>query len=125
MNKRLTRTVIMGFCLLAIFAFNGPVYADAELYTPPMTDPSLYVGHCNIVNVSDKTRTVTIEVRDGAGTGAGPTITSPMPPGSAMSIVIPNCTDGCYIYCKFSVQGNKHEYRAAICANNAGCLAAE
>jgi hypothetical protein len=127
MNKRLTVIVMKGFCLLAIFAFNGPVYADAELYTPPITDPHS-AGElitCSIVNVSDKSRTVTIEVRDG-GSGAASSTTNYIPPGGGMFLDFPGpCTNGCTIYCKFSVQGNKHEYRASICDDGVGCLAAE
>jgi hypothetical protein len=127
MNKRLTRIVMKGFCLLAIFAFNGPVYADAELYTPPITDPpnAGLDSTCSIVNVSDKSRTVTIEVREGGG-GAANSTTNYIPPGGGMFLDFPaSCTNGCTIYCKFSVQGNKHEYRASICDGNVGCLAAE
>ena len=126
MNKQLTRIVMKGFFLLAIFAFNGLVYA-AELYTPPLVDTtSSFLGmKCNIVNVSDKSRTVTIEVREG-GSGAAHSTTNYIPPGGGMFLNFPAaCTNGCTIYCKFSVQGNKHEYRASICDDGVGCLAAE
>jgi hypothetical protein len=120
------KIVMKFFFLLAIFAVTGPVYADAELYTPPIADPPNggLDASCSIVNVSDKARTVTIEAREGAAIGG--TTTSTMQSGAGMSLrfTLP-CTNGCNIYCKFSVQGNKHEYRASICDNNVGCLAAE
>jgi hypothetical protein len=120
------KIVMKFFFLLAIFAVTGPVYADAELYTPPIADPPNggLDASCSIVNVSDKARTVTIEAREGAAIGG--TTTSTMQSGAGMSLHFPlPCTNGCNIYCKFSVQGNKHEYRASICDNNVGCLAAE
>jgi hypothetical protein len=126
MSKRLTRVVIKGFFLLAIFAFNGPIYADAELYTPPIADPPNFGldSTCAIVNVSDKSRTITIEVREGVAIAR--TDTLEVPSGGGMSLSFVNaCSDGCNMYCKFLVQGNKHEYRASICDDNVGCLAAE
>lgn len=126
LSKRLTEIVIKLFCLVAILAFNGSVSADAELYTSPIANPPNggLDASCSIVNVSDKTRTVTIEVREGAAIGG--TTTAELPSGAGMFLDFPlSCTDGCNIYCKFSVQGNKHEYRASICDDNVGCLAAE
>lgn len=106
----------------------GPVYADAELYTPPISNPPNggLDSTCSIVNVSDKLRTVKIEVLDGSGTTPASTTTNDIPSGAGMFLDFPQpCTNGCVIYCKFSVQGNKHEYRASICNDNVGCLAAE
>lgn len=126
MYKRQTGIIIRLLCLMALLAFNTSVYADAELYTPPIADPPNggLDSSCSIVNVSDKARTVMIEVREGAAVGR--TTTAELPSGAGLSLTFPlPCTDGCNIYCKFTVQGNKHEYRASICDRNVGCLAAE
>ena len=127
MIKINAKFIALAFCFSAITAFNGSAIADAELYTPPITDPpdAGLLTTCSIVNVSDKSRTVTIEVREG-GQGAAHSTTNYIPPGGGMFLDFPAaCTDGCTIYCKFFVQGNKHEYRASICDDNLGCLSAE
>jgi hypothetical protein len=125
MNSRLTGCIKLLF-MLAVAATSSSAYADAVLYTPPISNPSHRAqgARCAIVNVSNDTRTITIEAVIAGGGGPG-AITVQVLAGDSISVPFPVCTSGCDIYCKFSVRGDRHAYRASLCDNNSGCLAAE
>jgi hypothetical protein len=114
------------FLLLGITAAGSLVHADAVLYTPPVSNPAhrSQGARCAIVNLSIDTRTITIEAMIAGGGGPG-AITVQVLAGDSVSVPFPVCGEGCDIYCRFSVQGDKHEYRASLCDRNSGCLAAE
>lgn len=119
-------TRIRLFLLLLVAAAGRPVHADAVLYTPPVSNPPHRAqgARCAIVNVSNEMRTITIEAMIAGGEGPG-AITVQVLAGDSISVPFPVCGDGCDIYCKFSVRGDKREYRASLCDSNSGCLGAE
>lgn|GEM_PF-5610515 len=125
MKKRLVE-IIMLCSFLALIAAGSPACADAVLYTPPISNPSHRAqgARCAIVNVSNDTRTITIEAKIAGGGGPG-AITVQVLAGESISVPFPVCASGCDIYCKFSVRGDQREYRASLCDINSGCLAAE
>ena len=125
MKKRLVEIITL-YGLLALVAAGGPACADAVLYTPPISNPPHRAqgARCAIVNVSNDTRAITIEAMI-AGVGGPGAITVQVLAGESISVPFPVCASGCDIYCKFSVRGDKREYRASLCDNNSGCLAAE
>lgn len=125
MKKRLPE-FIAPTCLLVMMAFNRPVSADAVLYTPPLSNlpKQMQNVRCAIVNLSNSSRAITIEATIAGGGGPG-AITVQVLGGDAISIPFPACEDGCEIYCRFAVRGDKRDYRAAICGSLSGCLAAE
>ena len=108
-------------------ALSGIAYADSvSLYTPPMMVSVGKVLRCLIANVGDQIRTVSIN----SGTP-----TQLLPGQSVAPVVVgigdPGCSNGgCPAYCVFTVQGGKHNFRAAICVEDSAeipfaCLPAE
>jgi hypothetical protein len=125
MKRHLTACIRL-FLLTVIVAAGGPACADAMLYTPPVSNPPHRAqgARCALVNLSNETRTITIEAMM-AGEGGPGAITAQVLAGDSISVPFPVCGDECDIYCRFSVRGDKREYRASLCDSHSGCLAAE
>lgn len=102
------RLILMALPLTFVEA----AYADTvSLYTAPMNVSAPFALDCLIVNVSDQTRTVTIRPNGVPGTPV-----ELAPGGTAGTHVSGGCTDGgCPMYCVFTVQGGRPNFRAAAC----------
>jgi hypothetical protein len=96
-----------------LLAASGSVLAG-ELFTP--SSPQGVTGNsftCFILNVDDKTRSVSVELKDADGTTQGPTLIDfALAPGQTRGIVMESSIG--FAYCKFTVQGNKDHFRAAL-----------
>jgi hypothetical protein len=125
MNRRLAEFMKLA-CLLAMAAGTAPAFADAILYTPPISKPPRQAqdARCAAVNTSDRTRTLTIEAMIAGRQGPGG-ITVQVLAGDSIAILFPACEDGCEIYCRFVIRGDRQDFRASICDSKLGCLAAE
>jgi hypothetical protein len=108
--------------------FSGSAYAAAELFTPAFLTDDASQLQCIIANISDKGHTVTIQVRnEGVPVDELATV---LVPGQVADLRGPGepCADGCGFYCKFTVEGSKHDFRASVCfAGDVGfaCVPAE
>jgi hypothetical protein len=120
------RTRIIITITALILGLSDAIYA-ATLFTPPLhlTLVATAEFRCQIVNVSNKNRTVRIQiVRASDGDvflDSGDLILNP---GRGDSISFSPGVDGFVdLYCKFQVMGSKNSVRASACVeyNDLGC----
>ena len=106
----MTRLILVIAGLLAV---SSSALAD-ELFTP--SSPQGVTGnffHCFILNVDDKPHLVSVELKDADGTTRGPTLTDlELASGQARGIVMEFSVG--QSYCKFTVEGNRKHFRAAL-----------
>lgn len=85
-----------------------------ELFTP--SSPQGVFGNsftCFILNVDDKTHLVSVELKDADGITRGSTLIDfPLAPAQTRGIVMDSAVG--HAYCKFTVQGAKKHFRAAL-----------
>lgn len=100
--------------ILAASIFGVSVASSgAELFSPPL--PVIFATNklvCGIINVSDKTRIVSVQALNGAGVQVGEAFFNiAVAPGNvAATEVSGNLTP---IHCKFSVPDPQHNFRAS------------
>lgn len=94
----------------------------ATLFTPPLVPDGVNQLDCYIINVSDKERTVTIEVRNREGETVLPPVTVTLQPGEERVAVAPasDVPSDAPRYCKFIVEGNPSNYRASVLVEEPG-----
>jgi hypothetical protein len=108
--------------LVLVLALSGPVQA-AQLFSPPLFPDADSNLECVIVNVSEVIHAVTITALNSDGTTAATQFLTllPLQTGSHLETTSPTATA-----CQFTVDGEKTDYRAAVCvvvaAHTAGQL---
>ena len=100
--------------MLVALSFAGTALADGELFAGPLDGEGTRVK-CRIANLADADRTVRVElIGPGIHYDSGAIVLTAQ--STFQSPVDPGCTDECQpVYCKFSVEGNVHAYRATAC----------
>jgi hypothetical protein len=113
MNRKQIFTVAILFGLVIM---TGASHA-ATLFTPPLVPEGDNQLDCYLVNVSNKFREATIEVlnRDGEVLKA---VDVELKPGAEEVATVES--DELPRYCKFIVQGNRHDFRASILVRKDG-----
>jgi|SoiMetStandDraft_2_1073263.scaffolds.fasta_scaffold279278_1 hypothetical protein len=110
--------------LVLVLALCGTAHAAAQLFSPPMFPGANANLACSIVNVSSVTHTVAITALNSNGTTAstGFLTLSPLQAGVHLAThtakQIPST-------CAFSVNGEKTDFRAAVCVVLAAPTAGE
>jgi hypothetical protein len=107
--------------LLGLALMAGAVQA-ATLFTPPLVPDGANQLDCYIINVSDKERTVTIEVRNREGEAVLPPVEATLKPGEERVAVAPASASPSDAprYCKFIVEGKPSNYRASVLVEQPG-----
>lgn len=96
---------------VTLFSLCNTLTYGAELFSPPLVPDGDNVLDCYLVNVSNQSRNVTIQVFNRAGV-AITTVTTTLAPGQedvarAESSLQPR-------YCRFDVDGKRSHFRASV-----------
>jgi len=106
---------------LLLLLAGGSAQAADTLFTAPLVPEGASLLDCYIVNVSNKTRSVVIQVFNRAG-GLLESVPATLAPGEERVATVPASDDPSEAprYCKFELNGNKSEFRASILTRTPG-----
>jgi len=123
--RRSLMYVLSRILTLTLVLTLGGIAQAGVLYTPP-SQAQLGAGAndlvCYIVNVSDRTREVTIEVKNADGVTENSPVTFSLDSEKSVRLGVDN--DQSPSYCKFTVEGAKRHFRVSICVFDLfeGCI---
>lgn len=91
------------------------------LFTPPLVPEGQNLLDCYLVDISQRRREATIEVRDRDG-GSVASLTVVLDPGAERVVTAPatDSPETAPRYCKFSVEGRAADFRASILVREPG-----
>lgn len=95
--------------LFIVLAISGTAFAGQLATAPAQANFGGQLAmYCDIVNMGNTTKNVTIEAKDFSGVVTS-TLTTPLAPGAGASLL----ETGTGAYCVFTVPGSAKKYRAA------------
>ncbi len=113
----------IALAVLLSLGLAAPAHAATTMFTGPLVPPGDGQLDSYLVNVSNKTRDVVIEVlnKDGVALSSEPFV---LAPGTEHVVVVP--ADQAPRYCKFIVEGARSNYRGSALTRqvNGGCISA-
>lgn len=111
------KTIILAAALLATTATTA---RGATLYTPPLSHTAGGYATCSVLNVSNKARTVTMNIRSVTGDGVYIGAPHTVEPGEVSVIGTFGFGNSTTRYCVVTVNGGKNTIRVTYESRNDG-----